>query len=150
WNTVQGKVFSWSSAGFDAIWLPPATKAQNGGYSMGYDPFDYFDFGSYNQMGSVETRFGSLSGIQALISAAHTNNLDVIADIVINHNSGGASQYNPFTGGNTWTDFQPASGMFARSYYDFHPNDFHSADAGAFGGFPDLCHDKAYVQDWLY
>ncbi|MEE1899263.1 alpha-amylase [Flavobacterium rakeshii] len=150
WNTVQGKVSSWSSAGFDAIWLPPATKAQNGGYSMGYDPFDYFDFGSYNQMGSVETRFGSLSEIQALISAAHTNNLDVIADIVVNHNSGGASQYNPFTGGNTWTDFQPASGMFTRSYYDFHPNDYHSVDAGAFGGFPDLCHDKQYVQDWLY
>lgn len=150
WNTVSSKVPSWSSAGIDAIWLPPATKAAGGGYSMGYDPFDYFDFGSYNQMGNTETRFGSLSEIQSLISTAHSNSISVIADIVVNHCSGGASEYNPYTGGNTYTDFQPASGMFARSYHDFHPNDVHSSDAGAFGGYPDLCHDKIYVQDWLY
>ncbi|KAF2519533.1 alpha-amylase [Flavobacterium salilacus subsp. salilacus] len=150
WNTVSGKVPSWASAGIDAIWLPPATKAQNGPFSMGYDPFDYYDFGSYNQMGSTETRFGSLSEIQSLISTAHNNDLSVIADIVINHNSGGASQYNPFTSGSTYTDFQPASGLFTRSYYDFHPNDVHAYDSGSFGGFPDLCHDKVYVQNWLY
>ncbi|WP_188620637.1 alpha-amylase [Flavobacterium suaedae] len=150
WNTVSSKIPSWSSAGIDAIWLPPATKAAGGGYSMGYDPFDYFDFGSYNQMGNTETRFGSLSEIQSLISTAHSNNISVIADIVVNHCSGGASEYNPYTGGYTYTDFQPASGMFARSYHDFHPNDVHSSDAGAFGGYPDLCHDKVYVQNWLY
>ena len=150
WNTVSGKVPSWAGAGIDAIWLPPATKAQNGPFSMGYDPFDYYDFGSYNQMGSTETRFGSLSEIQNLISTAHNNDLSVIADIVINHNSGGASQYNPYTSGNTYTNFQPASGLFARSYNDFHPNDIHAYDSGSFGGFPDLCHDKVYVQNWLY
>lgn len=150
WNTVASKIPSWKDAGIDAIWLPPATKAQNGPFSMGYDPFDYFDFGSYNQMGSVETRFGSLSEIQSLITTAHNNDISVIADIVVNHNSGGASQYNPFTNSNTYTDFQPASGKFARSNYDFHPNDAHSGDSGSFGGYPDLCHDKTYVQDWLY
>ena len=149
WNTVSSKVVSWKNAGIDAIWLPPATKG-SGGYSMGYDPFDYYDFGSYNQMGSVETRFGSLSEIQSLITNAHNNDLSVIADIVVNHNSGGGSQYNPYTGNNTWTNFQPASGKFTRSYYDFHPNDAHSADAGSFGGYPDLCHDKVYVQNWMY
>ncbi len=47
-------------------------------------------------------------------------------------------EYNPYTGGNTWTDFTPASGLFTRSYNDFHPNDVHAADAGSFGGYPDL------------
>lgn len=150
WNTVNAKIPAWKNAGIDAIWLPPATKAQNGGYSMGYDPFDYYDFGSYNQMGSVETRFGSLAEIQTLIATAHTNDISVIADIVINHNSGGASEANPFTGGTTYTNFQPASGKFIRSALDFHPNDMHNSDSGSFGGFPDLCHDKAYVQDWLW
>ncbi|MEO2127122.1 MAG: alpha-amylase [Christiangramia sp.] len=150
WNTVKAKLPAWSSAGIDAIWLPPASKAQNGAFSMGYDPFDYFDFGNYNQMGSTETRFGSKSELQSLISTAHTNNLSVIADIVINHNSGGASENNPYTGGSTYTDYDPASGMFYRSATDFHPNDYHSNDSGAFGGFPDLCHDKTYVQDWLW
>lgn len=150
WNTVSSKLVSWKNAGIETVWLPPASKAQNGPFSMGYDPFDYYDFGSYNQMGSVETRFGSLTELQSLISTAHTNGISVIADIVVNHNSGGASQSNPYTGGNTWTNFQPASGLFVRSYNDFHPNNLHASDAGSFGGFPDLCHDKQYVQDWLY
>lgn len=150
WDSLSTKVDDWSNAGFNSIWLPPASKAQNGAYSMGYDPFDYFDFGQYNQMGSTETRFGSKTELQNLISTAHQYNLQVYADIVINHNSGGDLEANPFTGTDTWTDFNPASGLFYRSKYDFHPNDFHNNDNGAFGGFPDLCHDKTYVQDWLW
>lgn len=150
WNTVSTKVQDWSNAGIDAIWLPPVSKAQNGPFSMGYDPFDYFDFGEYNQMGSVETRFGSRQELKSLIQNAHNQNLAVIADIVINHNSGGDQESNVYTGTDTYTDFNPASGMFYRSATDFHPNDTHSNDSGAFGGYPDLCHDKSYVQDWLW
>lgn len=150
WNTIGTKVQEWSNAGIDAIWLPPASKAQNGTFSMGYDPFDYFDLGEYNQMGSVETRFGSRTELTNMINSAHQNGLSVIADIVINHNSGGASESNPYTGGNTWTDFNPLSGKFYRSASDFHPNNIHSNDSGAFGGFADLCHDQTYVQGWLW
>lgn len=150
WDVVRSKVDDWGNAGFNAIWLPPASKAQNGTYSMGYDPFDYFDFGQYNQMGSTETRFGSKTELQNLINTAHSNGVSVYADIVLNHNSGGNSEYNPFKGENTWTDFQPASGKFNRTYYDFHPNHIEEYDAGSFGGFPDLCHSHTYVQDWLW
>ncbi|OUS03163.1 alpha-amylase [Flavobacteriales bacterium 33_180_T64] len=150
WNTLDSKVADWSNAGIDAIWLPPVSKAQNGPFSMGYDPFDYFDFGEYNQMGSVETRFGSRTELTNMITTAHQNGLSVIADIVINHNSGGASESNPYTGGNTWTDFNPLSGNFYRSSTDFHANNIHNNDLGAFGGFPDLCHHQTYVQDWLW
>ncbi|KQC34425.1 alpha-amylase [Nonlabens sp. YIK11] len=150
WNTVKGKVPAWSSAGINAIWLPPASKAQNGPFSMGYDPYDYFDFGDFNQMGSTETRFGSRSELESLITTAHQNNLNVYADIVLNHNSGGNADANIFTNSDTYTDYTPASGMFYRSQYDFHPNDYHNNDSGVFGGFADLCHHKGYVQDELY
>jgi alpha-amylase len=150
WNTIAAKTSSWAAAGIDAVWLPPVSKGQSGGYSMGYDPFDYFDFGNYNQMGSTETRFGSKTELQSFITTAHNNDLYVIADIVLNHCSGGASETNPYTGGTTYTNFAPASGLFARSYNDFHPNNVHASDAGTFGGFPDLCHDKTWVQDWMY
>lgn len=150
WNTVKGKMSSWSSAGITSVWLPPVSKAQNGTFSMGYDPFDYFDFGDYNQMGSTETRFGSRQELESLIQTAHSNQIDVIADIVLNHNSGGALEANPFTGTNTWTDFNPASGKFYRSYNDFHPNATVNNDEGIFGGFPDLSHSQTYVQDWLW
>ena len=150
WNTVSSKVADWSNAGIDAIWLPPASKAHNGALSMGYDPFDYFDFGEYNQMGSTETRFGSRTELISLVNAAHQNQLSVIADIVINHNSGGDSEANPYTGGNTYTDYNPMSGMFYRSASDFHPNNILNNDTGVFGGFPDLSHSQPYVQDWLW
>jgi alpha-amylase len=150
WNTIKTKVPAWNSAGIDAIWLPPASKAQNGAFSMGYDPFDYFDFGEYNQMGSLETRFGSRTELVSMINTAHQNGLSVIADIVLNHNSGGDLEANPYTGTNTYTDFNPMSGKFFRSSADFHKNNIHNNDSGAFGGFPDLCHDRTYVQDWLW
>ncbi len=51
WNTVKGKINAWESAGVGSIWLPPVSKAQAGGFSMGYDPTDYFDLGNYNQNG---------------------------------------------------------------------------------------------------
>ncbi|CAM1373063.1 Alpha-amylase [Tenacibaculum litopenaei] len=150
WNTVRSKVQDWSNAGIDAIWLPPATKAQNGALSMGYDPFDYFDFGKYDQMGSVETRFGSESELKNLISAAHGSKLSVIADIVINHNSGGQSEFNPVSGKNYWTKFQPKSGRFIRTFEDFHPNSNYQSDTGVFGGFPDLSHKQVRVQNELW
>ncbi|MEO1051823.1 MAG: alpha-amylase [Bacteroidota bacterium] len=150
WNTVKGKIDSWNNAGISAIWLPPVNKTLNGPFSMGYDPFDYWDFGNYNQKGSTETRFGSKSELQSLISKAHQRNIDVYADIVINHNSGGDLEWNPWAGKNTYTDYNPASGQFYRSASDFHPNNIRSADEGVFAGFPDLSHSQPYVQDWLW
>lgn len=150
WNTVNSKLTSWDAAGISAIWLPPASKAQNGAFSMGYDPFDYYDFGQYNQMGSTETRFGSNTELTSLITNAHNKNIQVYADIVVNHNSGGASEYNPRTGGNTWTKFNPLSGKFPRTYNDFHPSSTHNNDEGSFGGFPDLCHHQGNVSQWLW
>ncbi len=151
WTTIQGKTTAWSNAGIEAIWLPPVSKAQSGAYSMGYDPTDYFDLGEYNQNGTTETRFGSKTELTSLISAAHAQNMKVYADIVINHNSGGQLENNQYTGGQTWTDFTGvASGKFLRTQHDFHPNAIQNNDEGYFGGFPDLCHSRPFVQDWLY
>ncbi|GAB3343536.1 alpha-amylase [Marivirga atlantica] len=150
YNTIKSKIADWDAAGISAIWLPPVSKAQNGPFSMGYDPADYFDLGEYNQHGSVETRFGSKAELLSLINTAHNNNIQVYADIVLNHNSGGDLEANPYTGTNTYTDFDPASGKFYRSASDFHPNANVYNDEGIFGGFPDLSHSQPYVQDWLW
>src|SRR5690606_37654929 len=100
----------WKEMGVDRLWLPPVSKGMSGGYSMGYDPMDYFDFGEYDQMGTVKTRFGSRAELESLIARAHGLNMEVIADIVLNHNSGGQLEFNPYRSKNTYTLFRPASG----------------------------------------
>lgn len=151
YGTIQSKTAAWANAGIESIWLPPVSKAQAGANSMGYDPTDYFDLGEYNQNGTIETRFGSKTELTNLINAAHSQNMKVYADIVINHNSGGLLENNQYTGGQTWTNFTTvSSGKFLRTQHDFHPNWVQNNDEGYFGGFPDLCHSVPFVQDWLY
>lgn len=52
---------------------------------MGYGVFDHYDLGNYDQKGTVETRFGSRSELEAMITKMHSNNIEVYADIILNH-----------------------------------------------------------------
>ena len=154
WNTITPKLDDWKANGVDRIWLPPATKGASGGYSMGYDPSDYFDFGDYDQHGTTKTRFGSRAELENLISKAHEKGLQVIADIVINHCNGGGEEINPYKNNEkTETLFDKthgnASEKFNRNYEHFHPNAIEASDEGG-GFFLDLAHRVPYVQDWLW
>lgn len=155
WTNLSGKVEGWANAGIDRIWLPVATKGQSGGYSMGYDVSDYYDFGEYMQHGTVPTRFGTREELEDLIEQAHANDLEVIADIVINHNSGGGPEYNPYRDKITYTlfneEFGNASGMFNRNYENFYPNSTSPYDPGSlFYPEQNLDHNQEYVQNWLW
>lgn len=158
WDTINNKVSTLSDMaggfGIDRIWLPPVSKSQSGPYSMGYDPADYYDLGEYNQHGTIETRFGSTEELTHLISTLHENNIAVMADVVMNHRSGGDYEFNPSTGDSTYTDFTSVkSGKMTWTWENFHPNPNHEADAGHFGGFPDACYrfGSAYddMKSWL-
>ncbi|MGI8581847.1 MAG: alpha-amylase domain-containing protein [Chitinophagaceae bacterium] len=150
WDLLDTKLDAWKTAGITAIWLPVISKGQSGAFSMGYDPYDYFDSGQYNQMGTVETRFGSASELTSLITNAKAKGFKLIADIVINHNSGGDLEFSPYSGKSYYTKFNPLSGKFNRSYEDFHPSGVDTKDEDIFGGFPDLCHNVNNVKDWLW
>ncbi len=149
WNFLASKMPAIQQAGFTAMWLPPASKAADlfGAPSMGYDPYDYFDLGEYNQRGQVKTWFGSKDELVALIDAAHAANVQVYADIVINHNNGGdATEVNPIDGQTRWTKFNPVSGIFPRDWKCFHPSCFQVIDQyPPFGGMPQLCHQNPTV-----
>lgn len=150
WDSLNTHLDSWKAAGITGLWLPVISKGDSGPYSMGYDPYDYFDFGQYNQKGTTETRFGSYAELKSLLSNAKAKGFDLIADIVINHNSGGDLEYSPYAGKNNYTKFNVLSGKFLRNYEDFHPSAVDASDEGTFGNMPDICHNVAYVQDWLW
>lgn len=155
WDILSEKVEGWADAGINRMWLPVATKGQSGGYSMGYDVSDYFDFGDLYQHGTTETRFGSREELENLIDVSHQHGVEVIADIVINHNSGGGEEYNPYRGENTYTLFDEdhgnASGMFNRDYENFYPNSTSNwYDNSLFYPETNLDHHQEYVQNWLW
>jgi len=72
WNTIREKIPSLAKVGFTSLWLPPIHKAANlAGPSMGYDPYDYYDLGEFDQKGTVPTWFGKRSELESLIETAH-------------------------------------------------------------------------------
>jgi alpha-amylase len=147
WNQIRSKLPELARVGFTSLWLPPAHKAANlGGPSMGYDPYDYYDLGEFDQKGSQPTWYGTQQELLDLIATAHSQGLSVIADMVINHNNGADSQEtNPITGQQRWTRFTPKSGRFARNWESFHPNMYESWDESTFGDMPDLSHRNPAV-----
>ncbi|MBU7585893.1 MAG: DUF1939 domain-containing protein [Nostoc sp. TH1S01] len=146
WNHLKSKVSSLSAVGFTALWLPPANKANIGGKSMGYDPYDYYDLGDIDQKGSVRTWFGGKDDLIDLIKTVHEHKMQVYADLVINHNSGGdAEELNPIDHKNRWTIFKPKSGKFLRDWKCFHPSPYETWDQETFGDMPDLCHRNPHV-----
>ena len=158
WNFLCTKIPELAQAGFTALWLPPASKAANlGGPSMGYDPYDYYDLGDFNQKGRTKTWFGNQAELTTLINAAHTANMQVYADLVLDHNNGGdAQETNPIDGKSRWTLFNPASGKFPRNWEYFHPSPYETFDEMTFGDMPDLCHrnpkvygEIIYLAQWL-
>lgn len=126
WKFIENEVDDWAKVGVDRVWIPQFAKSASGGYSMGYDVTDYFDLGEYNQYGSVETRFGSKTELLSLIATIHANDMEVVADIVINHNGGGAAEINGDDNKEYYTLFTPEagtnlSGRFNRNWACFKP-----------------------------
>ena len=147
WNTVREQVPALAKVGFTSLWLPPVHKAANlAGPSMGYDPYDYYDLGEFDQKGSIPTWFGTRAELESLIETAHSYQLSLIADVVINHNSGAdVQEVNPLIQQARWTLFNPKSDKFPRNWECFHPCMFESWDAMTFGDMLDLAHRNPYV-----
>ncbi|MBI9020338.1 MAG: alpha-amylase [Verrucomicrobia bacterium] len=128
--------------GIDRIWFPPPQKSDSGGYSMGYDPYDYYDLGEYDQKGTTATHFGTQRELKQTIKAYQAKGIVCMADMVLNHRLGGKAESNPNCGGaSTWTDFSGvASGECAWRYNQFHPSSHEKSDEAPFKDFPDICH----------
>lgn len=147
WNYIREQIPALAKVGFTALWLPPAHKAANlAGPSMGYDPYDYYDLGEFDQKGTTPTWYGTRMELEALIETAHSQKVGVIADMVFNHNSGAdAQELNPLINQMRWTLFHPKSGKFPRNWECFHPCMYESWDNMTFGDMPDLAHRNPYV-----
>lgn len=77
-----------SSLVINAFWLPPAYKSSAGSISNGYDAYDIFDLGEFDQKGSVRTKFGTKEQYISAIEKLHEKGILVYVDIVLTHKAG--------------------------------------------------------------
>jgi Alpha amylase, catalytic domain len=123
----------------------PQTKPPDGN-RWATTPMTIMTWGQFDQKGGVPTWFGSRAELLDLIQSAHVLGLQVYADLVFNHNSGGdAQELNPIDGQSRWTKFTPRSGKFPRDWKCFHPSQYETWDGATFGDMPDLCHRTPLV-----
>jgi len=140
--------------GIDAVWMPPNVKGPNQG--NGYSPFDNYDLGDKYQKGFLPTRVGNKDELLRGVAILHANGIDVVQDIVLNHNDGAGSANG--SGGQdpaAWEDYStskyknfryvsygsPAtdetaanylarSGRFSKNWQNFNPNPGNNSTSG--------------------
>src|SRR3984957_12617472 len=152
WNFLAEKAQSLKEVGINALWLPPICKGAEA-RSPGYDPYDYFDLGDFDQKGAKKTLYGNRKELESLIGKLRENGIGAYADMVINHNSGAdEEEVNPIDGQKRWTKFNPKSGRFPRDWNCFHPSRYERVmiEGENFAGFPHLCHRNPRVYTAMF
>ena len=140
--------------GIDAVWLPPNIKNANQG--NGYSPFDNYDLGDKYQKGFLPTRTGTKDELLRGIAILHANGIDVVQDVVLNHNDGAGSadgsggqdpaawednvtsKYKNFryvsyltpATSETAANYLARSGRFAKNWQNFNPNPGNNSTSG--------------------
>lgn len=89
WEEFEVKADYLKKIGFDAVWFPPATKCSKGSEGRGYDVYDAYDLGEFDQRGGIPTRYGTKEQYLRAISKARHSGISVYADVVLNHRIGG-------------------------------------------------------------
>ena len=161
WNSTPGGIWfdslatlapGLASAGFSAIWIPPAAKG-GGSLSMGYDIYDNYDFGDYNQKGSQKTRFGNKQELMNMVSAFKQVGITCLYDAILNHAGNGDIQDKYECGNDSgYVIFNPASGRFPKTARNFHPNSIHCDNNYPYHSkdfFEDYCQESAGTGDSL-
>jgi len=97
WVKVEKEAAHLSELGVSALWLPPVFKSSsfnpNGRniqeqFSVGYDIYDLYDLGEFNQKGAIRTKYGTKDQYITAIKKAQECGINIYADVVFNHKAG--------------------------------------------------------------
>ena len=88
WTNLKADATKLKTAGITAVWLPPAYKGAAGAKSVGYDAYDLYDLGEFNQKGTIPTKYGTKKEYLEAIKALHAKDINVYGDVVLNHKLG--------------------------------------------------------------
>jgi alpha-amylase len=89
WKDFGKQARRLSRLGITDAWLPPPYKGGSGAMSVGYDVYDLFDIGEFDQQGTVATKYGTKREFINAIKKAHESYIQIIADTTFNHKAHG-------------------------------------------------------------
>lgn len=87
WARLEQTLPVLAQLGVDTLWIPPACKSF-GPDSVGYDIYDLYDLGEFDQKGAVATKYGTKKELVNLARVAEMFGIGVIFDVVISHKAG--------------------------------------------------------------
>ncbi|MCC5875734.1 MAG: hypothetical protein JJU11_05905, partial [Candidatus Sumerlaeia bacterium] len=82
WETIERRMPDVFAAGYSGVWVPPPSLADSGGFSVGYDVFDRFNFGSPNN----RTLYGTTQGFEEMAREMRRAGIGIYVDTILNHN----------------------------------------------------------------
>ncbi|KAJ5565354.1 hypothetical protein N7513_001596 [Penicillium frequentans] len=87
WNRLRCALPDLKSLGIHQIWVPPGCKGMDPN-GNGYDIYDLFDLGEFDQKGSISTKWGSKKELVEFVREARELGIGIIWDAVLNHKAG--------------------------------------------------------------
>lgn len=84
WKRLAGAIAGLKATGIDNIWIPPGCKASSP-RGNGYDIYDLYDLGEFDQKGGVATKFGSKHDLLNMMAKANGVGMGIYWDAVLNH-----------------------------------------------------------------
>lgn len=88
WIRLLNVLQDFKNIGIDNVWLPPACKGQGGSQANGYDVYDLYDVGEFEQKGSKTTKWGPKEDLLKLSDKAQELGIGLYFDAVLNHKAG--------------------------------------------------------------
>ncbi|KAF2423375.1 alpha amylase [Tothia fuscella] len=84
WSRLRQALPALHDIGITDLWLPPGSKGKDA-KSNGYDIYDTYDLGEFDQKGTVPTKWGTKDDLVALARSAKTLGMGLVWDAIHNH-----------------------------------------------------------------
>ncbi|KDR76242.1 hypothetical protein GALMADRAFT_247535 [Galerina marginata CBS 339.88] len=87
WKHFEAEIPRLAELGVTQVWLPPPNKAAEP-KGRGYDAYDLWDLGEFDQKGTIKTRWGTREELLQACKVAKEHGIDILIDAVLNHKLG--------------------------------------------------------------
>lgn len=87
WKHLTTAIPGLAMLGITSMWIPPACKA-SWVTGSGYDLYDLYDLGEFEQRGGKHTKWGTKEELIQLTNTAKSYGIGILFDVVLNHRTG--------------------------------------------------------------